>query len=349
VRFDKLYIHSVIRSIEERISLTRLDLTGFSVLTEAATGAYAVTPVIAAMAGAREVIAYTKDSGFGKIGDAANETNRLIAAVDKRLSVDIVSKISAEEYSRMDIITNSGHLRPITKEQIMSMKPTAVIPLMYESWELRKSDVDLAACRERGIRFAGTNEHHSLLNVFEFLGPLVVRALHNSFVPVAGSRIAIISNNAFGFPVAEYLARNQADVLCVGPKKCFAGARGTVACGDLPEPRLRSDIDACVVASTPSVSLRQTYDRSAVTNYLAKLRPATCVHLWGDVDYRTLIRSDIVMVPSEPVPLGHQGLVMSGIGPEPIIRLIVGGLKVGEVLAKNSSSAFDLEFCQMHM
>jgi hypothetical protein len=346
MRFDRLYVRNVIRSIEERISLTKLDLSGLSVLTEAATGAYAVTPVIAAMAGAREVVAYTKDSRFGKIEDVMNDTNRLTAAVGRRLPVDIVSKISTQEYSRFDIITNSGHLRPIKREHIMSMKPTAVIPLMYESWELRKSDIDLLSCRERGIRIAGTNEHNSVLDVFEFLGPLVVRALQNAFVPLVGCGIAIISNNAFGLPVARHLSGNQARVFCIGPEEVFTGIEDALVCGDLPQAALPRNIDACVVASTPSSSRRQTYEEGAVTKFIAGMCPTTCVHLWGDIDYDTLLRSGIVMVPSEPAPAGHQGLVMSGVGPEPVIRLIVGGLKVAEVLAKNAVSVFDLEFCQ---
>jgi hypothetical protein len=54
------------------------------------------------------------------------------------------------------------------------------------------------------------------------------------------------------------------------------------------------------------------------------------------------------MVPPDSVAEGHQGLVMSGVGPEPVIRLIVGGFKVAEALAKNSAGTFDLEFCQIN-
>lgn len=101
-----------------------------------------------------------------------------------------------------------------------------------------------------------------------------------------------------------------------------------------------------MVATTPYVSNNTTYEKNAVTRFIEKMSPATCIHLWGDINYEALNRSDIVMVPAEPVPEGHQGLVMSDVGPEPIIRLQTGGLKVGEVLAKKSTSRFDLDFCQ---
>ena len=57
------------------------------------------------------------------------------------------------------------------------MKPTAVVPLMYESWELRHTDVDVAACRRRGLRVAGTNERHPEVAIFEYLGLVVLKAM----------------------------------------------------------------------------------------------------------------------------------------------------------------------------
>ncbi|MGN6582731.1 MAG: hypothetical protein ACTHJV_03400, partial [Rhizobiaceae bacterium] len=44
---------TMLESIERRIRILDLDLAGLTVVTEAATGAYASTAVIAALAGAR--------------------------------------------------------------------------------------------------------------------------------------------------------------------------------------------------------------------------------------------------------------------------------------------------------
>jgi hypothetical protein len=54
------------------------------------------------------------------------------------------------------------------------MKPTAVIPLMFEAWEFRPSDLELAAAQQRGILVAGTNERHPDVDVFSFLGIMAV-------------------------------------------------------------------------------------------------------------------------------------------------------------------------------
>ena len=47
------------------ISDLELDLTNISVLTEAASGPFAVTPLIAALSGSPHVVAIAKDSSYG--------------------------------------------------------------------------------------------------------------------------------------------------------------------------------------------------------------------------------------------------------------------------------------------
>jgi hypothetical protein len=53
--------------------------------------------------------------------------------------------------------------------------------------------------------------------------------------------------------------------------------------------------------------------------------------------------------PPEAPPPGHMGVLPSAVGPEPIVRLQAGGLKVGEVLARglDQACAADLAFAQI--
>ena len=57
---------------------------------------------------------------------------------------------------------------------------------MFEAWEFREADLDLAACRDRGIRVAAVNERHPDVGVFPFLGPLCVRLLADAGVAARG-------------------------------------------------------------------------------------------------------------------------------------------------------------------
>ena len=64
-----LDVEQLTRSLGEAIRRCELDLSGARLLTEAATGAYVVTPVLAAEAGA-EVWAVARESGGRNTGRA---------------------------------------------------------------------------------------------------------------------------------------------------------------------------------------------------------------------------------------------------------------------------------------
>ena len=53
------------RLIDQAIAKLELNLSDLMVLTEAATGNFIYTPLIAAIAGAKQVLAITRDSRFG--------------------------------------------------------------------------------------------------------------------------------------------------------------------------------------------------------------------------------------------------------------------------------------------
>jgi hypothetical protein len=135
--------------IEEAVSRLNLDLSGKVVLTEAATGAYIVTPVIAALAGA-EVYAFTRDTRYGSVDDVRKQTNDLLEQFgDRNLSVSIIDSLTPEVIAKADIITNSGHLRPLNSEKLQHARSTVVIPLMYEGWEWRDADLDIDYCKAK--------------------------------------------------------------------------------------------------------------------------------------------------------------------------------------------------------
>jgi len=58
------------------------------------------------------------------------------------------------------------------------------------------------------------------------------------------------------------------------------------------------------------------------------------VQIWGDVDRAAL--PEVYFCPTEPPAPGHMGMLLSEIGPEPIVRLQAGGLKAGEQALRGS-------------
>jgi hypothetical protein len=294
-----------------------LDLTDLVIFTEAATGAYAVTPVIAALSGARRVFALAQPSNHGTVEEIERTTMHLAEIAKVADRVEVVTRKQREIIAQADIITNSGHVRPIDLEMVTWMKPTAVVPLMFESWEFRPGDLDLEACAKYSIPVAGTNEQNPAIEVFQFLGMMAVRLLLDAGVAVWGSRILILSDN----PFRPFHERGLA----------LAGAvvEGAATLEQLSEP---AHPDAILVALRPR---DQPVIGRREAGLIAQHYPGAIVaQFWGDLDRSALAQFDVPFWPLEaPLP-GHQGILPSGIGPEAVIRLQAGGLKVGEVMAR---------------
>lgn len=299
------------------IDRCELDLRGYDVFTEAASGAYLVTPVLAAMAGARQVVAVTRTTRYGTAAQIAADTMSLAALAGVSARVDVVTEKAESAISRADIVTNSGHVRPIDARMISWMKPTAVIPLMYEAWEYRDGDIDLAACRKRGIRMTGTNERHRAVDVFSFLGVMAVKLLLDAGVAVYSSRILLLCDNAFGAFIVRDLTSANATVdrvesLHAAPRDvAYDAVLIALTPGDAP-----------VLSAEDIRTIGETWPGAVVAVY------------WGDVDRAALTAAGCEFWPREAPPLGHMGVLPSAVGPEPIIRLQSGSLKAAEAMLR---------------
>lgn len=292
---------------------TLLDLSELTVLTEAATGAYAVTAVLAAMAGARHVYAFTRPTRHGTPGDARQQTLELAVSVGVADRIDVVEQITPDILRQTDIVTNSGHLRPLTAALIDQLPKKAVIALMFEAWEFRPEDLDMEACSRRGIPIVGVNERHPSVDVFSFLGPLCVKQLHDCGLSVYKNRIAVLCDNDFVGPLRAGLASSGASV------DTF----------DDVQTMYRDDWDAIVVALRPAAWPRIG---SPEATHLAACAPAGAivVQFWGDMDRTVLSANGLGVWPTAPPRLGHMGILLSEIGPEPVVRLQAGGLRAAE-------------------
>ena len=315
---DPRRLAALMTAAVERLSL---QLRGYVVLTEAATGAYAVTPVLAALAGA-QVFALanaTRYASAKEIGEATLGLARIVRVED---SIELVYDKDPGLLRQVDIVTNSGQVRPIDKATASHLKSTCVVPLMYEAWEYRPADVDLDACRSRGIVVAGTNEKHPAVDVFSFLGVLAVRELHDAGIAVHGSRILLLCDNAFKAYIRS------------GLEGC--GAKVIEASKLTPE-ELSQEYDAIMVALKPGDTPVLT---AADAILLGEQAPGTVVvQYWGDVDREALALAGVPVWPAPEPVAGHMGVLLSAIGPEPIVRLQAGGLKVGEVMARGLDHA----------
>lgn len=320
----------LLRLMEEAIRFLDLDLSGLTVLTEAASGPYAAMPLIAALAGANQVLALTRDSRYASGEEVIRQTRALEALAGREGFTRILTERSMGLFASADIVTNSGFVRPVDREAVTAMKPTAVVPLMFEAWEFRAEDVDLEACHRKGIPVMGTFEEYPGLNVFTYCGHLCLKLLFEAQIEVFKSRILVVSRDSFGPVIQERLSSAGAD------------ARLAPSLAELEED-LFAGLDAIVVADYRAEGEIIGENGTLPPAELARLAPACAViQFAGPVDVAGLKRHGIRVFPGEPLSPHRMARTLADLGPRPGIELNAAGFKVGELMARNRSRCADV-------
>ena len=314
---------AIAASVRSSIHRLDLDLSNHTVVTEAATGSYAVTAAAAAAAGA-EVHALAMDSPYGSRHQAIEDVEAVVESLGTIPgSIHFAAEKSALPIELATIITNSGFIRPIDAPTISRLSKSAVIALMYEAWEARQTDIDYGAAERHGIEIIGVNEHHPACDAFRFVGDLALYGIRVKKWPVRDAHITVFSDNAFGAAIEQALTANGATVVI----------RTTV------EPE-RHQTDLVVVAMTPPGSTRRGANPDALSESIAATTAYGCVQLWGDVSREALSREGIDVMPAHAPSPGHQGIPMTAAGDPAVVRLQLGGLAAAVYRDVTSSSPF---------
>src|SRR5262249_5412361 len=140
---------------------------------------------------------------YGTFDEVVAATRALAERAGVLERIEIVADRALLRIEEADVITNSGHLRPLDAALIERLRPGAALPLMFESWAFRASDMALDARRRRRGLVAGTNERHPAIDVFSFLGTMALKLLFDAGIAAHRSRIVLLCDN----PFAPYIAR----------------------------------------------------------------------------------------------------------------------------------------------
>jgi hypothetical protein len=316
-----------------------LDLSGLTVFTEAASGYFALTPLVAALAGAHEVIAIGRDSRYGKFVEIENFISNLSKEAGCLEKIRFVNQKRSDDVSRADILTNLGFVRPIDDNMVSWMKATAAVPLMWEPWEFRPEDVDLRACEERQVAILGTNENARTLRTFEFVGLLGVKLLLEEDIEVVKSNIVVLGSGHFGFNTMKKLAGLGANVLWIDPHgkvpQFPAHVNRSKGLDDDEGLEFLSRADAIVIVEHESkeelIGVGASLDFETLRNMNEGI---TVIHICGGIDVFGLKNSGLRYAPAAIRPSGFMSLTTAYLGPRPLIDLHTAGLRVGELLAR---------------
>jgi hypothetical protein len=326
------------RKIADAVDDLALDLRGRTVLTEAATGPYVVTVLLALAAGAK-VYAFGRDTRYGTADDAVRETRAAMAAAGlEDRDVTFVDRLTPEVIGAADVITNSGHLRPLDEQLLRHARRSAVIPLMYEAWEWRDGDVDLGYARRRGLAVGATNERHPCVDVFGYLGDMALKQLFDAGVCPYRNRLVLLANNDFGPYIAKTLGKVCAGLAVVAPdahEERYAALEGVEWVGGFPRVRVPEEFRAAEAVVFTAYPFDDEWIGQGgpidVTEITAAFDQPLLLRYAGDVDVTALDSHGVRYFPPH-VSSGHMGVLPSAIGIDPVIRLQAGGLKSAEAL-----------------
>jgi hypothetical protein len=309
-----------------------LDLSDLTVFTEAASGAYQHAPILAARAGARRVYAVTRDSRYASATSVIQATREAAT----RWGVDEVVEVGegrpAEWIAEADVFTNSGFVRPIDRAMVERMKPTAVISLMWETWEFREEELDLEACRRRGILVLGTDESRPPCDMSGYSAFLGLKALFELGFEGHRTRTLLLGGQ-------EMLAvAMERGLSAIGvPVTRFGGA------GGLPYETLPAHFDehgaaydALVVAEHGDPRILLGPGGLIEVDAIRRINPALRIAvISGAVDAETLRSAGLRRVPQQVQPFGQMSYQPYELGPRPVLELFAAGLAVGQAMARS--------------
>lgn len=318
----------IITKINNGIKKLKLDLSNLIILTEVGSDNYVYTPIIAAMANAKLVYAFTKDSKYGLAKDNIEKCSEIINDIGLNHKIKfIVNEINENHIREVDMITNSGFLRPLNSDLLIHAKKNLVIPLMYEKWEFRNSDIDINYCLENNIKVAGTWESHPLLKIFEHVGILALKMTFNAGYEVLNNKIIVWSNDDFGKVIKNYFIKSGANEVILTNNE-----------SDLMNNLNKVDfIFICDYKEKREYGTKEFFDFKE----LIKInKDFGVIHLYGKINYKKnyKILSNIF-----PYFNGYSNVMsytLDYVGLNPLINLQIAGFKVGESLIKNYACEF---------
>ncbi len=205
---------------------------------------------------------------------------------------------------------------------------------MYEAWEYREGDLDLEFCKQNNIKVVTTNERHPNIDVFNYLGELAVKQIHDAGKCLYKNKFIIISNNDFGYHIANTLVKlcDKVGVIDVEENR-NKYPQSIDWIGGFPEieiPENYKDAEAIIFTAYPFENTWIQKNGVIVAKAFESISNPLILRYAGHIDTDYLDENQVSYFPKF-VKCGHMGILLSEIGYDSVIRLQAGGLKVAQM------------------
>jgi len=226
----------------------------------------------------------------------------------------------------------------MTREMVSYMKPTAVIPVMFLTSNLRnRHDIDLRASLEKGILVLGTNEYHPSLRLFESEGFYMTKLMFETGLSVFKNKLLVIAsgdmgNYSCGFfqSVGVEVDRVVFDEQTVPDEhRAFIRDRRYVLDN-------LADYDAIIISERfNDVDILSQNGYIPVALLRERNPYVQIIMVIGSVNRDDIVRAGLSIYPEDIKPFGWHTTSSDYLGPNSSIELNTSSLKVGEIMARN--------------
>lgn len=307
------------KEINEARSALNLNLAGLTILTEAASNIFVVTPLIALAGQAKKVYALCQNSQYGNYKTIAHNTYRMAQKMGLDISkLDIIAKNKFKAHREINIVTNLGHVRPLDKKILSLFQRGTVLSYMCEAWEYRPSDLDLKFCQKYDLPVFGVNEEHPLVNCFCETGLIALKLIFEAKISLIGARIAIISRDKFGREILKSIRHfNQKTVLI----NHFENIKKRL-----------NNLDLIIIADYQYPKTIIGSKGIISPEILKKQSPnVKIIQFCGHSNLKDIKKAGISVYPNFELESQRMFQTLGDISYKAVIRLYTAGLKVGEI------------------
>ena len=238
--------------------------------------------------------------------------------------IEVSTRPAVDMAEGVDVVTNLGFVRPISRALVQQLPAHAAIALMWEPWEFRADDIDLVACREFGIPIVATNEHHPYLATFKAVGMLALKLLLERQCEVAGLEMLVVGSDPFGQACSDVLRAVGACVTLLVPQDSWPNDTTLSAF---------ERADAVVVVEHRYQGELLGPLSATLVELLAR-RGIPLVHVCGAVDADYLSARGIEKHPPQPVSHGFMTVTTAYVGVKPVVDLHTAGLHAASIVAR---------------
>lgn len=287
--------------LKDLIKKYNLDMSGLTVFIGFATNDYVFTSIAASLAGAK-VYEYNPS---------------LKNSYKEDYKTGICKVNNKEKIIFADIVINSKYFRPITKQEICLMKPTAVIAAMMSLDQVRKRDIDFKTCKKRNIEIVGIDEEER--GILDSIGFKLFKVLFNAGFSIWNDNYLLLSSGGIGKRLHEFMERNK------------------ITC-DLNYPsRETQKYDAIIISEYYKKDVKKQL-KSIINNFGVD-RYTKIINISGNLEVNEIAKSGFNVFPAEQSPLGHTTVAGDYLGHKVVFELNVASLaEATAVVRKNLKS-----------